>query len=274
MADEIVPETTETESEPEGVVEVQGQKVVPLAALTAERERVRTKTEERLRAEHAPVATKAAEADRLQAYIASIQPKIEYMERHPEAFRQEQAKVPDISDDEAEKTARDYELYTPTGLDLTRAKRIIAKNRAEVQAAAQNAAQEAVKPMMQTTAVHNARQNFVWAASQTDGDGNPLVDPEFLAGIWAEFPSELTAQPEVARTVLEAAIGRATRAGRRPKAQGREPIFTEPSGGPRGQQYQISDQERRFAKTSGMSEKQWADSAKNYQRDAINILGD
>ena len=274
MADEPIVDAPGPEPEPEGVVELQGQKVVPLAALTAERERVRTHTEKKIRDELEPFKQRAAAADQLQADLTALQPHIDYLKKHPEVMQQDhEPKVPDVSDDEAEKEARDLELYTPTGLDLGRAKRIIAKRRAETKAAAAEAATAAVQPMLQTNAVQAARQNFVWAASQRDANGNALIDPQYLAEIWAQCPAELTANPEAARTILEAAIGRATVQGKRPQ-HGSEPLFTEPSGGRPGSGYTMSEPERKIAKNVGLSDKQWAESAKSYQPDATNVLGD
>lgn len=273
MADPEIQGDPTPDPEPEGVVEVQGQKMVPVTALTAERERARTKTEEKIRAEYEPIKAKAAQADQYAADLASLQPYVEHLKRHPELMQQQQAQAPDVSDEEAEKEARDLELYTPTGLDITRAKRIIAKRRTETKAAAQEAAHAAVQPMMQTNAVHAARQNFVWAASQRDANGDPLIDPNYLAEIWSQCPPELTANPEAAKTILEAAIGRATVQGKRPQ-RGQEPVFTEVPGGRQGSGYRMSEQERKMARTVGLDEKQWTASAKAYQPDATNILGD
>ena len=174
------------EPEPEGLVEVEvgGQKVkmAPVGVIAAERKRAREKTEQTLRAEFEPVKQKAAEADRLAADLATLQPHIEYLQKHPELTQQAQAPdVLSVSDEEAEKEARELELYTPTGLDVTRAKRIIAKRRAETKQVAAAAAKEAIQPYAQSSFTAAARQNFVWAASQNCSPsfhslaGNPSV---------------------------------------------------------------------------------------------------
>ncbi len=109
---------------------------------------------------------------------------------------------------------------------------------------------------------------------QPTADGSPLVDPTELAKMWAEFPAELAANAQVARVILDAAIGASVRSGKRPQRSESEPLYSEAPGGPRPAGYQISEPERRLARTVGISEKQWSESAKNYQPDATNILGD
>lgn len=276
MAEEITPAQTPTpEPEPEGVVEVQGQKFVPVSALVAERTRARDATEERLRKEFEPLKEKAAKTDQLAADLDALRPQLDYLREHPELFEPKPDAGPQISDEEAEKYARRFELYTPTGLDLKRAKHIIADNRTEMARVAHEAAQQAVQPALQATAQQVSRQNFIWAAQQHGVDGRALVDPAVLAAEWAKLPAELTARPEVAQHVLKAAIGEFAMSGKRqPAADDREPVFTEVPGGGHGQTYRISDTERKLARTAGLSEQQWSDSAKQYQPDRLNVLGD
>lgn len=267
---------TDPEPEPEGIVEVQGKRLVSVDALVAERERAKKTTEEKVRAEYEPLKAKAARADQLEADLQLLQPHIDHLRKHPELL-QEPAKpdIPDVSNDEAEKFARRYELYTPTGLDITRAKQMIADNRAETKRIAKEAAQEAVQPYAQTTATSQSRQNFAWAASQRGQDGQPLVDPNVLAQIWATFPAELTANGEVAKVVLRAAIGESVVSGKRPQRLENEPVFSEAPGGQRQpHDYRMSPLERNVARVAGMSEKDFAAAAKQYKPDAYNVLGD
>ena len=105
MPDSVTPqpEPIVPEPEPAGIVDVQGQKMVPLAALTAERDRVRTKTEEKIRAEFKPLEAKAAQADQLAADLAAVQPHIDYLVKHPEMFKEPAGPdVPTVSDEDAE----------------------------------------------------------------------------------------------------------------------------------------------------------------------------
>lgn len=278
MAEDTKPEATgetKPEPEPEGVIEVQGQKLVPISALITERTRAREATEERLRKEYEPLKVKAQQTDQLAADLEAIQPHLEYLRQHPELMEPKAEAAPTISDEEAEKYARRLELYTPTGLDLRRAKQIIADNRAEITRVAQEAAQQAVQPALQATAQQVSRQHFLWAAQQRGSDGRALVDPAILAAEWAKLPAELTARPEVAQHVLKAAIGESAVSGKRqPAPDDREPLFTEAPGGGRQEPYRLSPLERRVAKDAGLNEQQWADRAKQYQPDRLNVLGD
>ena len=274
------PEASATEPEPqepalEGVVEVQGQKLVPVSAVIAERDRARTSTEKRIREEYEPVKAKAAQADQLAADLGVLQPYIDHLRRHPELMQQPaQPDVPSVSDQDAEQFARQYELYTPTGLDTGRAKKIIANQREDMAKVARSAAQEAVAPMIHGNATQQARQNFLWAASQRAADGTPLVDANELAQEWANMPPELAANPEVAQVLLDRVIGRALRSGKRVTRPDSEPTFSEPAGGRGSGDYKISPMEQRMARATGVSEKDWAKSAKEYQPDSVNILGD
>ena len=253
-----------------------------MAALEAERKRARETTEQRLRAEFQPVIEKAARADQLAADLTTLQPQLDYLRQHPEFVQGAQpparANEPEISNDDAERYARQYELYTPTGLDIARAKRIISDNRTDMARVAKQAADEAdareVAPMRQTTDAQASRQNFLWAANQRRQDGSALVSPEALMKRWKEFPAQLTADPEVARVILDAVIGETVRSGGGIQPPEREPLYTESPGGSRQPAFQLSEAERRTARTAGLSEKQYTETAKTYQPNAINVLGD
>lgn len=261
--------------EPEGVVEVQGRRMVPVDALIAERERATKKGEEKARAEYEPLKAKAAQADQLAADLQALQPHIQHLQRHPELMEEpKQPDTPDVSRDDAEKFARRYELYTPNGLDVARAAQMIADNRAETKRIATEAAQEAVQPYAQSSFTAAARQNFCWAASQKAADGGPLVDVNDLARLWQTFPPELAANPEVAKVILNAAIGETVRSGKRPQRVETEPLFSETPGGRGPAEYRMSALEKSVARVAGISEKQFAERAKQYQPDAVNVLGD
>lgn len=181
--------------------------------------------------------------------------------------------VAQVSDDQAEKFARRYELYTANGLDLARAKQMIADNQKEIEDVARRTAQEVIEPLKQTTAVGASRQNFVWAASQTDADGQPLVDPRALAEVWATFPPELSANPEVAKVILKATVGEAVMTRKSgPKPAMREPLQTEAPGGFRGNAYTMSNVEKKTATAAGIASADWEKRAKTYQPGQPNTL--
>ena len=182
--------------------------------------------------------------------------------------------IPDVSDEEAEKVARHYELYAKDGLDISRAKRIIKDQRDEIRRVAKESAEEAVAPVRQGAATAQSRQNFVWAATQKDSDGQPLVDHKALAEIWATFPAELSANPEVAKVILKAAIGETvmTRGPKPRTTVDREPGLSEPSGGNRTGAYTMSNLEKKVATGAGIKSADWEARAKTYQPGAPNSL--
>jgi hypothetical protein len=246
MSDELNPTASvetppTTEPEPEGVVEVQGQKLAPVSAIVAERERVRNTERERA----------AKERETLQQQLSQTQQQTQQLHAELEALKAAHAPkppdIPDVSDEEAESFARHYELYTPQGLDTTRAKRLIKDRRDETRRVAQEAAQHAVRGPQEEIFRQASKQNFIWAANQRDASGNPLVDPKALAEQWAQLPAELTAKPEVAQHLLKTVAGEMLMQGKRPPtAPQTEPMFTEAAGGRRAAPYVPSAIEKRL----------------------------
>lgn len=280
MPDEIVTDPT-PDPEPEGVIEIDKpagtkEKVVPLAALTAERQRIRKQADEQHAKELEPLRAAAAERDRLAADLQALEPQLRHLQKHPELLQRDQPpEVQAVSDEDAEAYAREMELYTGSGLNTQKAKQIIAKNRAEMKRVASEAASAAVRPIAETTHLQNSRNNFLWAAQQRQPNGQAMVDPQILANEWAKVPAELSAQPEVAQLILDRSIGAMYRAGKQPPAAvEREPVYSEASGGRIGSGYQISDMERSMARTTNTDEKEWTKNAQKYRPGQTNVLGE
>jgi hypothetical protein len=267
--------------EPDGVLEVDLKdagaktKVVPVSVLSAERDRVRQSERAKFDKESEPLKAKAALADQLQKDLETIRPYVDKLRAKPELM--EEPKVPEqdaISTDEAEKFAKEFELYTAQGLDVARAKRLLVREKRMAEQVAQQVAQQVVGPVAQTTAIGNSKANFLWAANQRDASGRPLCDPTILAQQWAQLPPESTADPTVAQFMLNAAIGETLRQGKQPAAPPSEPMYSEPSGGRRGPGYAISPMEQSVARHTGMSEKQWTEAATKYVPGQTNVIGD
>jgi hypothetical protein len=266
------------EPEPEGVVEHQGQRMVPVSVLAAERKRVRETTAAAVREkELTPLQAKAQEADRLRAALDEVRPIIDHVRQHglpappkPSTIEQQ------ISEEEAAAEARDLELYDArTGQpDVARARRIIARRRQETQSAANQAAQAAIGPITSQTAQSASKQNFVNMAMQRDANDQPLVDAKVLAELWAALPAELTAHPEVGDLVLNAAIGKSIRTTGRVARPERGPIVSEPSGGRAAPTWQMDRMAKNIAQQAGISEKAFSEAGKTYRPGDVNVIGD
>lgn len=260
------------DAEPDGVVEVQGRRMVDVSVVAAERRRVRDVTERTIREkEVAPALAAAREADDLRTALRDAQPYLNHLRQHPELLEPAAptSQESQVTEAEARDEARDLELYAADGQpDVARARRIIARRRTEVQSAATQAAAAAIEPLTSQTANAASRNNFVQMATQ----GRGQVDPAVLAQLWAQLPHELTQHPQVGELVLNAAIGHSVRAagGRSPAP----PILSEPSGGRSGPAFQMTPLTRKIAHASGMSEQAFAAGAKGYRPNDINVLGD
>lgn len=185
--------------------------------------------------------------------------------------------VHDVSDEDAEKYARRYELYTPQGLDISRAKQIIADNRVETARIAKEAAEQAVAPVQEQTAKQAAREQFLRIATVKGPDGHPLIDSDEaakeLAAEFVKLPPQLAMLPEVADHVLDSVLGMRARSRRsQPKPPEREPLVSESPGGPRSPAYTISNLEKKVADARGIAHGEWEKTAKTYQPGVPNVL--
>lgn len=267
-----LPPEPAAEPEPEGIIEVQGRRMVPVDALVKERGRVREATERAIREkEIAPLQAKAAEVDNLRAALRDALPHLQHLQRHPELMEPPKPTPIEeqIPEEEARAEAQDLELYDPQGKpDVSRARRIIARRRTEVMSAAQQAAQAAVGPITSQTAQTSSRDNFVQMATK----GRGRVDPAALASKWTQLPTELTQHPEVAELVLHAAIGEAVLGAR--QEPGRGPQASEASGGRGGPGFRMSQLQQRIARSAGMSDEAFAKGAGGFRPNDINVIGD
>lgn len=268
------------DAEPEGVVEHQGKRLVDVSVLAAERRRMREVTAAAKEKEFAPVREEAQRAKQLEAALAEVRPIIEHVRQH--GLPKAPAPTPveeQISEEDAAQEARDLELYRADGQpDVVRAKRIIARRRTETSAAAKAAAEAAVGPMRSDSAEEASRRNLERLALQRDSAGTPVlqrsVDPKILAQLWAQLPAELTAHPEVADLVMNAAIGATIRRRGSVARPERDPTLSEPSGGGSGPRWQMDTLTKGVAQAAGMSEKKFAESAAAYKPGQTNVLGD
>src|SRR3990167_1397746 len=155
------PETPDDEAVPEGAVEHQGQRMVPVSVLAAERRRVRETTAAAIREKE--LAPLQQTEQQLRNALNEARPYIDLIKQHgvpkpPPPV----AGVDRISDERAERYARRFELYDgKTGQpDLSRAKAILAEQQQDIEQAATAAAQAAVGPITSASAQSQSRENF------------------------------------------------------------------------------------------------------------------
>ena len=280
---ESVADTPDDEAVPEGAIEHQGQRMVPVSVLVAERKRARESGANAVREkELTPLQQAAAERDQLRAALAEVRPIIDDVRRYGLPKPPPPSKIEDsISDEEASSYARDLELYDGTTgqPDVSRAKRIMARTRQEVSSAAQQAAQAAVGPITSQSAQSQSRENFARMAMAHGPDDQPIAplgspQAKILAEMWVTLPPELTAHPEVAELVRDAAIGKHLRTTGRVARAERAPTFSEPAGGRGGPQFEMDRLAKSLAKSAGISDTDFKKSAQSYRPGEVNTLGD
>lgn len=264
------------DAEPEGAIEVQpGRRMVDVSVVSAERKRAREATEKRVRdAEVAPLNEKLKELDALKQAVNELRPYADFIKQNPHVLQQQQpkqAETDDIPDEQAATYARRYELFDPTSgqPDIKRAKAIMADNRREQAAIAQQAAQEAVGPLRQQTAVSAQRENFIQAIKRVEGD--EIVTPEIIAQQFAELGPEMTQHPEVAQVALERAIGRAylQRRGSGKPAAPRAPVISEQAGGRASTPVSLTESGKKL----GLSESDLKSANKTYTPGGVSEIG-
>lgn len=284
MAEDVKDPVVDDDPEPEGVMEIETgtegakvkQAVVPASVLKQERARIRKIEGEKLAAKERELDAERQKNQQLAGDLQAVRPHLEHLQKNPHLLKAgESPEIQAISDQEAEQFARDYELYTATGLDLAKAKRMIVKNNARVESLATQAAQKVIQPLQQSTAHNQSMAFLAWAKNQRGADGALLADPEILDQVWREVPPELTADPRVAQERLRVAIGETLLQGKKPTApMSREPLLTEAPGGFRERAYEMSPMERTLSQNHGISESEWTTTAKKYVPGRTNRLGD
>jgi hypothetical protein len=270
------PQAPDDDAEPDGAVEVApGRRMVDVSIVAAERKRTRDATEKRVRdTEVEPLKQQAGRVAELEAALNAARPYVELIQQNQHLLNQQPRQTPEeqVSDQEAEQEARELQLYKgDSTLDIPTAKKIIARRRQEAYQAGQYAAQEAVAPMRQMTAKQASDMNFVRMVQMTDDAGHPLIDPQLLAQEWVALGPEMTQHAEVAEVVLERAIGKSLRTGKRSMPNARGPVLSESAGGGSGAAAtKLTDLARRV----GLTETDLKTSQKTFNPGGVSAVGD
>lgn len=238
-----------------GVVEVAGQKLVPLSAMISERK------------QRQALAEKAARTDQLEAYVNESRPYVEFLKANPDLLKPRQAAPPPPTsfgapppDPQVESLARTLDLYTPEGQpDLVRATTI----RTMMTQTAEQIARQTIAPIHEQTHQDQSARNFQIALTYKDPQGRS-PSKESLTAIWRTMEARQTADPNVASIMTLTALGldyANHKPGIAPPAQ--PPIVTEGAGGG-ARRPALSQLEASIARDRGVSEAKWQEHTKGF----------
>jgi hypothetical protein len=268
------PTVAQEDAEPAGVVEQNGVKMVPLAAL----KETRTQLKEQLKAKDTEIGTlkpKAEKYDQVEPQIRAAMPIIEGIQRRPDLVAQLNQPAPapkvaagPLSEAEAVDYAKDFDLYKADGSpDIDRAQRI-AKRHADMSA---RSTQAAITPFVQNEAQRQSAANFANVAAYVDPSGNS-VDRTILENVWRNIPVEMSAKPEVAGVLYRMALAEQIIQGKAPKPGLAPALITESPGGRALAAPSITQIDTQIMKAAGISDKQYAETAARFKPGQSNFL--
>lgn len=260
--------------EAESIALPEGEKLVPLSALTE------------VRGKYKATKAQAAKAAELEAEVARMRAELDETKPYVEAFKtlqiakqaagqEESARQPatdPVLQAELSALAVDFQLYTPDGQpDIATAKRIHDRQTR----LAEQAAQQAVTPIHQQSVRQQAGLMYQKAMATAAPDG-ARPDPAILRDVFGRLDPALVATEDGAREAWIAALGRSIAAGRVQYDQGKgpakptakatdeppAPLLTEKSGGRAApNESPLSDTERRAIRDMGITEKEYLEAA-------------
>lgn len=262
-AAELAP--TDEEPDPEGTVDVGGQKMVSLDVVKA------------IRKDAKAVKDKAAVADQLYTYVAQVKPYIDLLQQNPQLLsRVPQSETPPpakAEDDPAViELARTMDLYTTDGQpDVARA----AKLRTLVRTEAEAIAAESVKPLRDQTAKEKSASNFQRALLVKSADGRS-PDKDTLAAMWREMPVDYTSDERVAATLAYSAIGYDVVHGKggKPVVPQAPPLVTEAGAGRISAKPALTELDQRMAAARGIKPETYAAHTEGFKAGVANVLED
>lgn len=252
------------DEEPEGtVVNPSGEKLVPLSALAAARQKAREKDAliEQLR-------PKAEKADQVVREWQAVQPIIQRALSAPPPVPVEKPAGP-LSPQEAIEYAKDLDLYKPDGTpDVDRAQRLAARN----EALAERKAAMMVAPMQLQTV--QAQSNANMTAAIAHAQKTKAVDPAILQEVWSIVPPEVSAQPNVAEVLWHVAHSRSMLAGKSaaPVSAPPPPVHTEGTGATKPASVSLSATSQAFRQAADIPVKEYEKISSRYEAGRANSL--
>lgn len=257
-------------------------KLVPLAALTSTRSQLKelksqlqTATEGSAKAQHLE-----AKIDDLSRQLAQLGPKAQAYDAALAAqAHQPQRQAEPEDDTDAAELAGVLDLYTAEGKpDIAKARKAMAV----MGKLAKAESAQAVGPLTRHTVQQHS--NIMLARAMNSAAPNGLKpDPATLKQVWSQLDPSLTATPEGAKQAWAVAMGYtaiARPAGAQPPSQATRgtdgkfvaasipaPLHTEKAGGKESPNtLPLNDQERKYLKDSGMTEKEYLASTPPWMR--------
>ena len=222
----------------------------------------------------------AARAQQLEAWVEQAKPIIEAVRTRPDLLKAAQGPPPEdpvaarISDEEAALYARDVQLYTAEGkLDVAAGRRALAREHKIAYDAAREAAKEAVAPLQQASSSREAQVQAARVASLKDKQGR-TVPQDLVNRLFSQIPPELAADPNVASVLYFAAKGMAAHNEEAGISAPPPPVVTEAPGGRTAPTVNLSDLDRRMARTLGRTTADYQKSAGKFKPGMPNSLED
>lgn len=266
------------DQEPEGTMTTPAGKVVPLAALQAERGK-RKEAEGKILsdAELSALRDKAQKYEQTAAYVQQAQPIIEAIRSRPDLVqlaKQPAAPAPvpagPLSEQEAVDYAKDFDLYTTDGKpDVDRAQRI-AKRNADINA---RQMQQTVAPLVQNEAQRQSAQLYQRYLNTPEVNGIK-IDARYLAEAWNTVPPDLiAANPQVGEVLFRTALANQVLAGHKPATVTTPPVVpTESVGGGRPAEGVLTAVDEKFLAAAGMKRADFQSTANQYKPGHSNSL--
>lgn len=254
------------EEEPDGI-DLNGQRMVPISALHAEREK------------RQQLSALAAKAQELEAWRRENEPALQFLQNNRDLLIQRVQQPEPVApaapqvDPDALEAARLMDFYRADGTpDIEKGQRWLALQDKR----AGKLAEDRVRPILQQTAQDQANLNFQRALQIQDANGE-TPSRESLQAVWAAMPPDLVADQRVAGVLAATALGldrmRTPRKAVTPPPPS-APLVTESVGGVPRLRPTLSPFEETIAKERGISATKWQEHTKNFQPGRPTALED
>lgn len=266
-----------TTAEPEGTVEVEGDKKVPLSALVAERR------------EKQALKQKAEQFDQMVGYVQSVKPYIEFLQNNPGLISQtQQTAAPTQTtttqvDEKAETLARTLDLYTADGKPDVKRAQVMLKL---VDDTAEAKAAERVKPVQERTLQSEANYQKSRAGVTVSPEGY-APDPMIFENVWNRSPLDQKSTEEGALAIWGMALGlsmangsarrgamSAQRQAPQQTQQLQAPVYTETPGSRTPTKPSLTGLEQKIAELRGLNDKTYHERTKGFTPGRTNALED